>query len=68
MRLKNVSVTFLPSFTGLQWTVHENKALYSSPGRIEYWGFFYSKNLGGTFPDTLVSATSAYIDDGDGCW
>ena len=68
MRLKNVSVTFLPSFTGLQWTVHENKALYSSSGRIEYERFFLFQDVWGTFPDNLARATSGYIDDGDGCW
>ena len=34
MRLKNVFVTFLPWAGSLQWTVHENKALYSYPGRV----------------------------------
>ena len=35
MRLKNVFVTFLPWVGSLQWTVHENKALYSYPGRVK---------------------------------
>ena len=35
MRLKNVFVTFLPWVGSLQWMVHENKALYSYPGRIK---------------------------------
>ena len=35
MRFKNVFVTFLPWVGSLQWTVHENKALYSYPGRVQ---------------------------------
>ena len=66
MRLKNVSVTFLPSFTGLQWTVHENKALYSSSGRIEYERFFYSKTFEGHFQTILLgpqAVTSMMVTD-----
>ena len=38
MRLKNLFPTFLHFTGGLQWTVHENKSLYSSPGTMNSEG------------------------------
>ena len=66
MRLKNVFVTFLPSFTGLQWTVHENKALYSSPGRVKYERFSIFQDLWGTLSlGTLTVTSIAVTEAGD---
>ena len=64
MRLKNAFVTFLPSFTGLQWTVHENKALFPSSGRVKYERFSIFQDLWGT----LARNGNADIDSGDGGW
>ena len=48
MRFKNAFVTFLPWAGSIQWTVHENKALYSYPGRVYSERFLYSGNLRGS--------------------
>ena len=67
MRLKNVFVSFLPSSTGLQWTVHENKALYSSPGRVKNEKFSIFQDLWGTLSlGTLKVTSMAVTKVGDG--
>ena len=67
MRFKNVFVTFLPSFTGLQWTVHENKALYLSPGRVKYERFSIFQDLWETLSlGTLTVTWIAVTEVGDG--
>ena len=69
MRLKNTFVTFLPSSTGLQWTVHENKALYLSPGRVKYERFSIFQDLWETLSlGTLTVTSMTEVGDGIFLW